>query len=229
MGTEPFQLPAATIDELRRLLGPAAQQLTPRLQEVVRDHVSPHAKERREAWYGRASSPKGDGSIEIRRTVTALRGLIKTLETADPVLRARFGMGGTFADLGPSGNEWERLRAFREIAEKHLRYLEGCSRPWLQKRGRPKDIHRQQLAHDVAVVLRLGGVELTTSRHGKFARILESILFAIYHEAPEDMFRLIQRVVHAATEGTVDELRQNVSRAARYRTNPEFWLRLSVH
>jgi hypothetical protein len=218
------------VADLRRLLGESAGTLTSQLQHLIREHLSSHAKSLRSAWSGRSPRVTGDGSVEIQKTIAAVRVLIRRIDEASPFLRRRLE-GQTLGDLFiHGGNEWEQLTAFHQTAKARLQGLEAATSRPPRTRGRPKDIDRRWLAVDVAVVLRLGGVSITTSRKGKFARVLETVLFEAAGSAPDDMFRLVREVSRSVNEGTLEEVRHIVKRTARCRGNPSFWLRLaSVH
>ena len=90
-----------------------------------------------------------------------------------------------------------------------------------EERGRPKDMERASLALDVAVVLRLGGVSVKTSRTGALAKVLATVLHEIYGSAPEDMFRTIQAVA-AFVDRPISEVRRSVEEAAAFRVDGDY-------
>jgi len=203
------------------VLGDAAATLTASLGEFARTHDSVEERERRAGWAAEAKDRAG--AAERRRLATGLRTTIKLIDEFMPFAPSY----GTLADLVGRDTEATRLATLRRVVQTRLEVLEAHDRYTKRGRGRPQDIARSGLAHDSGTILRLSGIRVTTSRNSKFANVLAIVGTEVYGSAPEDSFRLIQKVAHFVNDVTIDELRELVRQTATYHTNPEFWLRLA--
>jgi len=224
-----LQFSCAASDDLSRLLGAAARTLIPTLEELVRNHLSPEEQALRANWVGQPKRATGRenaelrkvANAELRKVASALRTLIKSIDEGTSVLEAQL-RGPTLRDMMIGGNEWERLVAFRHTATERLQRLESRAANGLPRRGRPIDLNRTWLASDVAVVLRFGGIRLTRSRVGTFAKVLTVVLDDAYGSAPDDLFRLVKTTADRVNRSTLAELRHSIEKSAWIHSNPSF-------
>ena len=215
--------------ELKEALGPSALQVVPVLQELAKEHLSPREVARRTSQVPKTGHAGRAGAVARRRMAAALRLTIKRIDEHMLFVQSsgRVTMRSLVETLG-GVTEADRLKAIRKGIEAHLSTHYGQEQFLLRRRGRPVDRHRNGLALDVAIVLRLKGVPVSTSRNGTFARVLEVLLTEMYGAAPGDMFRLIREVAKWVNADSENELRALVMKAARYYSNPSFWLRLAA-
>lgn len=214
-----FSLSRSAQRELREILADSAEELTPILEQLVRDHLSDSNVADRHALRRMRNSA---GRVKKEQLAAALRVVLQRIDDAMPFMPD----WRSLADMLPghdSGGQYAKWREFRQAVEVRLQSLARIPRA---PAGRPKNIDYSCLAHDLAIVLRVAGIKVTKSRMGRFARVLEILLTEAYTTAPEDQFPLIREMANAVNEGTVEELRGRVRDTAHHRGNPEFWRQL---
>ena len=178
-----FAFSADAKREIQSILGDFDHSVLSELQRVSANHLLYLATD------DRSSAPVS----EVRRMLSALGAVIRGIDQASAVFRHCLS-AQTVADIG-TPTDWENLFRIRHLAAHTIRRLER-ELTFMRKRGRPKNVAREWLAQEVAVVLKRNGVRITTGRSGKFARVLSTMLFEIVGAAPEDLFPLIKHGSH---------------------------------
>lgn len=223
-----FRFSRDGIAELRECFGDSSDALIPELEVLMREHLSPRAKRMREGWFGRSSHKT---PVRIPPIVSALRRVVNLIDDMPPRVPGPSGTLGSLFFGQTNVTDNDRCRVCRQAAVDLLREIEpiylGVK---VSRRGRPVDIHRRWLSHDVAVLMRLRGVHVPASRSGTLAKVLQTVLVEAYGNAPVDLFRVVQDAARQVRGGTLDELRESVRRASKYSSDPAFWLNVaSVH
>jgi len=212
-----FQLSQNAIAEIAKALGKSKKTavVTKALQTLIQV---------------RRSQPIAD-SIEmppaLDQLLMALRLVIRRIDQFEHEQQQRptiFTLGEV-ASFGKS----RRLPVLRQNAENCLRMLQ----PFGSRRGRRRHhADRDDLSIDVAILLRLNGFTLTTSRGGPFATVLAAVFADVYGKAPQDPFRLVQNAAAFVHDMSDDELKRSVLAIAKVSPSGPFWvsfLREPVH
>jgi hypothetical protein len=181
--------------EIQSSLGDADPSVLFQLQIVAANHVFDAAT------YYMSPVPAN----ELRRIVTALGRVIRCVDQASPSLQN--GLSGQTSANVDSQTDWDMLTRISRLAAQSVRRLERELR-FRRKPGRPKNTAREWFAQEVAVVLKRNGVRVTTSRSGRFARVLATMLFETDGTAPEDLFPLIKHGSHYVNDMTPETWRR---------------------
>jgi hypothetical protein len=223
MARRQFLFSAGVRAELEAALdcAPNSKQLVGQLEMLVRDHVSPEAKARRDAWFNRVLDP-ADG--ELQQLLDALTVLTDCIDALPPDLKRRLN-SRTVGDILAPGKAWPGLTQLRELAAASRARVASHLRP-ARSAHRPLDYEAQVLANDLAQVFVLSGVRVVASRESVFATVLWILLGEIRgRRSPdtENVFPLV-RYGAKAVRGMGDaDIRQLASNTLPYRSNHRFW------
>ena len=185
--------------EIQSILCDSAQSVMSQLQSVAANHLLDVALD----YMPPAPVP------EVRGILTALSRVIRCIDQASSSLRN--GLSGQTLGNIDTPTDWDNLARIRRLAGHTVRRLER-ELSFRRKPGRPKNVAREWFAQEVAVVLKRNSVRITTSRSGKFARVLSTMLFETDGAAPEDPFPLIKHGSHYVND-----------------MSPEAWQRVSSY
>lgn len=198
-----FQFSKVAVRELQGILGDRASTVVPRLTMIVGRHRATKSLE------------SLGGRDEITRLIAALRKVVRRIDDTSETTRLRLRGSLVIADLLQNSNAWESVTAVQECATQCLRRLETAIR---RRAGRPRETARGPLLRDVALLLAISGIKVTTGRDGLFARVLAVVLSELDGHCPEDMFPFIKDssdFVKKASRGPKG-LQQFVKEAFRY-------------
>ena len=155
---------------------------------------------------------------ELRAIRKALDRLLDRVDTLSPSTK-KYLQGHPGSLLGILG--WptlmDDLEAIQGRATEAARRIQSTVRSMKKPVGGPVDRTTRDLAVRVAIVLRRDGIELAISRTGKFAQVLEEILFELYRNAPqsESLMPYLQFAVRHLKDTTDPTLGQLFDLAVR--------------
>jgi hypothetical protein len=208
-----FCFSSFAVAELENVLGEAARPLISQLEMLVGGYRA----------HGNLAGDQTEQEIdgELCKLISAFSHALERIECASPRLRSALANQSLIELAGKSKSTWHRVSDLdeqtRECLKRLKRYLPR------RKRGPRVDASRRALAFDIATVMMLSGLSITTSRAGQFAKVLTIALTEAYDSAPVDPFRLIKYCTDILADVTPSELRRMVKMAPSYSISPTFW------
>jgi hypothetical protein len=198
-----FRFDEGSRTHLSRILGPLCNPaLIARLEVAV--------TRGRDSW---RFSPPEPVDREAKRLLKKLIDIHRSIDRISPTLRMR---SGTLADLVHPSPVRDRLAPLRDAVDQAMRFLKGAVSV-RRGRGRPRSSPYDSIALDVAMVLKIAGVRLTTSRVGKFGQALTVVVGEAFGDrARAELFPSIKHATDWVKDLSVQDLVKISGRVATF-------------